>query len=61
MKKGRLYRPFNLHLLVHQRRFELPRLAAHAPQACASTGSATGAFAFRLYQSILLDSRVAYK
>ncbi len=24
-------------LLVHQRRFELPQIALHAPQACAST------------------------
>ena len=29
--------------LVHQTRFELARVASHAPQACASTDSATGA------------------
>ena len=41
-KTDHLDDPF-LHLMVHQTRLELVRVAPHAPQTCAYTYSATGA------------------
>lgn len=46
--------------MVHQTRFELARVAPHAPQACASTSSAIGALLLNYIKELATISQEVY-